>query len=129
MESHRFILAMVFIIGFIALIFIALLGEILKLYTGVKDLAAIFGGWITAVLAFYFLQQTADRAQQQTKEVTIQAEEARETAKQSERKRVELISKSEPNLLEIAKVVEEQQTLIKDLISDLERIQGEKKAT
>jgi len=79
-ENHRFWLAILFIGGFLVIMFTALLGTFFQVFTGIKDLAAIFSGWITAVLAFYFLQSNTEKAQEQTSTAILYAEEARKAA-------------------------------------------------
>lgn len=62
-EKHRFFLAMTLIVGLMVLIGIAIMvGE-----PDAITLSGTFSGWIAAVTGFYFLQQSAERAQQQTR--------------------------------------------------------------
>jgi hypothetical protein len=119
-ESHRFWLATLFILGFLAIMFTALFG----LYTGVKDLAAIFSGWITAIMGFYFLQQNTERAQQQTMIVTKGASDAIRTSERATEKTAKLASVNEENILELQGTIRDQEKLISELISTLEKAAG-----
>lgn len=69
-----------------------------KNYDNAGDLAAIFSGWITSVVGFYFLQQNTEKAQQQT---TIAAKDAAEA-----RKAVSDSAKTSVNLVEVNKFTE-----------------------
>ena len=116
-ESHRFWLAVLFIGGFLVIMVTALFGEFFNVYSGLKDLATVFGGWITAVIGFYFLQQNTERAQQQAGEITRQASDAaRKTAK--------LTSVSESSVQELTQTILKQKKLINNLLSDLEKAWG-----
>jgi hypothetical protein len=123
-ESHRFWLATLFILGFLAIMFTALLAEFFGLYTGVKDLAAIFSGWITAIMGFYFLQQNTERAQQQTMIVTKGASDAIRTSERATEKTAKLASVNEENILELQGTIRDQEKLISELISTLEKAAG-----
>lgn len=72
-EGHRYWLAVVLILGFLALIGVAMVGG----YDAPTELASIFSGWIVAIIGFYFLDQAADRSQQQA---TIISDKAGEKA-------------------------------------------------
>lgn len=119
-ETHRFRLAILFIGGFLVIMFVALLGEFLNVFTGLEDLAAIFSGWITAVMGFYFLQQNTEKAQQQTLQVTRDASEARKTSERAVEKTAELTSVNEENILELQETIRKQANFIKELIATLE---------
>jgi hypothetical protein len=120
-ESHRFHLAMLFIGGFLAIMIIALVGEFFAMYSGLKDLAATFSGWITAVIGFYFLQQNTERAQEQAKDAIKEVSDAgRKTAK--------LTSVNESNVQELRETMVKQEKLIKDLLSDLKKAWGMSKS-
>lgn len=121
-ESHRFSLAILFIGGFLIIMFAALLGEFAGKYTGLKDLAAIFSGWITAVMGFYFLQQNTEKAQQQTTEATKEAADARRTSERAAEKTAKLTSVSESNVMGLKETIEEQKEFINELILKLEEI-------
>lgn len=121
-ESHRFLLAMLFIGGFLIIMFAALLGEFSGMYTGLEDLAAIFSGWITAVMGFYFLQQNTEKAQQQTIEVTKEASDARRASERAAEKTAKLTSVNESNVMELRETIEEQKEFINDLLLKLEEI-------
>lgn len=86
-ENHRYHIAFLLISGLIVLLLIPVL---YKNYDSAGDLAAIFSGWITSVVGFYFLQQNTEKAQQQT---TIAAKDAAEA-----RKEVASVSKTQVNL-------------------------------
>ena len=79
-EKHRFWLAILFIGGFLIIMVVALLGTFAQVFTGIEDLAAIFSGWITAVMGFYFLQSNTEKAQEQTTQAISQADAARKAA-------------------------------------------------
>jgi len=85
--------------------FAALVGEFLGLYVGLKDLAGVFSGWITAVIRFYFLQQNTERAQRQTGDVISR-----------------LVSVSLTNITELKGHMDKQQEFINELISKLEEM-------
>lgn len=135
-ENHRFRLAILFIGGFLIIMFAALVGEFLGVYDSLKDLAAIFSGWITAVMGFYFLQQNTEKAQQQTIEITKDASEARKTSELAVKKTAKLTSVSRLNILDIKETIgkqeenmkkqratiEKQNIFINELISKLEEL-------
>jgi len=144
-EKHRFQLAMLFIGGFLFIITLALAGEILGIYSGVGDLAATFGGWITAVIGFYFLQQNTERAQQQAKDATKNAASSRKDAvdamkesKHMTKIKAELTSVGKSSLLRLRETMKElegiigkqretmgkQNDFINELLLELEEMSG-----
>jgi hypothetical protein len=54
---------MVFIVSFMFIMGIAVLGTVFWGYTGIANLVGFFSGWVAAVIGFYFLQQNAAGAQ------------------------------------------------------------------
>jgi len=94
-ENHRYHIAALLIGG---LIFIISIPVCYKNYENAGDLAAIFSGWITSVVGFYFLQQNTEKAQQQT---TIAAKDAAEA-----RKAVAGAAKTSVNLVGVNKFTE-----------------------
>jgi len=106
------------------IILIALLGEIFLEYKGVHDLAAIFGGWITAVLGFYFLQQKVEQAQRREGEALDDAAKAKIDAINSKGKQLRTITSAGGIIVELQKQISEQSILIGDLIRKLEEIEG-----
>jgi hypothetical protein len=56
-DKHGFQIAMLLIGGFLALVAIPVVRN--NDLTGSKDLAAIFSGWIVAIVGFYFIQDQA----------------------------------------------------------------------
>ena len=55
-------------------------------YTQTTQLAAIFSGWITTIVAFYFYGQSSAQAQTQLKAATQTAANSEQRAIQAERK-------------------------------------------
>jgi H+/gluconate symporter-like permease len=55
-------------------------------YTQTTQLAAIFSGWITTIVAFYFYGQSSAQAQTQIKAATQTAANSEQRAIQAERK-------------------------------------------
>ena len=55
-------------------------------FTQTTQLAAIFSGWITTIVAFYFYNQSSAQAQTQLKAVTQTAVNSEQRAIQAERK-------------------------------------------
>ena len=91
-ENHRFLIALSLLSGMILII---LLPVYYQKYDNAQDLAAIFSGWMTSVVGFYFLQQNTDKAQQQTKFASEEAAKARIEATDAAKKTVGLVSDSE----------------------------------
>jgi predicted tellurium resistance membrane protein TerC len=83
MEAKRFGVAFTIILGMIIILIITVLQ---REHQQTLQLAAIFSGWVTSIIAFYFLDQTTTQAQEQTK-LHIQAEEEK---KEVERKIVSI---------------------------------------
>jgi hypothetical protein len=120
---------MTFVLGFLSVIFLALLGEIFFEYSGVKDLAAIFSGWITAVLGFYFLQQKVETAEQREHTAVQEAREAKVGKTIQRSKLLGTVAASTENLIGLMKELEEYRTLTEELISELkERKEAGKKS-
>jgi hypothetical protein len=118
-EEHRFYLAILFIGGFLVIMGLALLGQFFWGYTGIKDLAAIFSGWIVAIIGFYFAQQNTAQAHQQAMVVTKDAAE----------KKAKYASKSDLSITELEEKIEKQKEFINQLLStldDLSKKEGER---
>ena len=128
-ESHRYSLARLFVAGFFLLIFAALLGEIFLDYSGVYNLAAIFGGWVTAVLGFYFLQQKVEHSQRRERNATTLAENAKAEAARSKGKRLKMVTSGAETLLELKKSLNEHQKFIEELINELRNRKGVERNT
>jgi glycopeptide antibiotics resistance protein len=95
-EDKQFIIAIVFIAGFFLLMAISLA----QYYAArgvnldaVKTIGAIFGGWVGAIIGFYFGQKPAEQERQRTKDLTdkiiTQSREMWEKVKESLPKREE----------------------------------------
>lgn len=108
-EGHRFYIALVILIGMILIIAIPVLYE---QYDSAKDLAAIFSGWMTSVVGFYFLQQNTEKAQQQTKIATEEASQARREATDAARKTASLVGTTELTIAEYKKRFEEAKSAV-----------------
>lgn len=123
-ENHRYHVAVLLIGG---LLLIILFPVLFKNYDSAADLAAIFSGWITSVVGFYFLQQNTDKAQQQT---TIAVKDAAEAMKE-----VASASKTQVNLLGVNEftkskwrkraemyrgLYEEAETMINEMLQELD---------
>ena len=59
-DDSRFWIALAIILGMLVVLIIAVAQA---QYTSAQQLAAIFSGWITSIIAFYFLSQTNTQAQ------------------------------------------------------------------
>lgn len=68
-NDSRFWVATVLIVGMLIILIISVLQS---QYTQTTQLAAIFSGWITSIIAFYFYTQTSTQLQNQ---IRIQAEQ------------------------------------------------------
>ena len=58
-EKHAFVIAVILIIGFLLLLVPPVLRNEIN---QAKDLAAIFSGWIVAIVGFYFLRNQTEQA-------------------------------------------------------------------
>lgn len=121
-ENHRFRIAITFVVGFLLIFLVALIGEILGVYQGVANLAAIFSGWLTAVIGFYFLGQSAAQARQQTREATREAVKAREDKSSMEEEKLGIIHKGKPQIEELRDIIDEYKSLIEELITKMEQL-------
>jgi hypothetical protein len=83
-EYHRYILAMLFIGSFMAIMGLAVIGTIFWAYTGIANLVGFFSGWIAAIIGFYFLQQNAAGAQAAAKVAIDSAAEEHALAHKAE---------------------------------------------
>ena len=81
--GSRFFIALSLIVGMLIIIVISVLQV---QYTQTTQLAAIFSGWITSIIAFYFYGQSTAQAQNQIKTVTQSAANSEQRATQAERK-------------------------------------------
>jgi len=81
--GSRFFIALALIVG---LLIILIISVVQAQYTQTTQLAAIFSGWITSVVAFYFYGQANAQAQSQIKTVTQTAANSENRANQAERK-------------------------------------------
>ena len=88
-ENHRYRIAFLLILGLLIIVVIPVIN---KNYDNAADLAAIFSGWITSVVGFYFLQQNTEKAQQQTTIAAKDAAEARKEVAGAAKKQVNLAS-------------------------------------
>lgn len=70
-NDARFWVATVLIVGMLIILTIAVLQN---QYTQTTQLAAIFSGWITSIIAFYFYTQTSTQLQDQIKASANQEE-------------------------------------------------------
>ena len=123
-ETHRYRLAIVFVGGFLAILMVALVGEILGIYKGIENLAAIFSGWVTAVIGFYFLGQSAAHAQQRTRDATEEAVKARQAKSDIENAKRRITFEGKLNVEELRHIIEDYQRLVEELIKKLEDTKG-----
>jgi hypothetical protein len=79
--GSRFYIALALIVGIIPVISVAQ-----AQYTQTTQLAAIFSGWITTIVAFYFYGQSSAQAQTQIKAATQTAANSEQRAIQAEHK-------------------------------------------
>ena len=123
-ENHRYRIALLLLVGLITLLLIPVL---YKNYDSAFDLAAIFSGWITSIVGFYFLQQNTEKAQQQTVVATKNAAEARKEAMSAAKTQVNLLGANEFTLLLKNKKIKIYEGLYKEaltIINDLMEMQG-----
>lgn len=133
----RFIVAFTLILGFLFLIGIAMVGE----YADPTILSGVFSGWIAAIIGFYFIEQGADRAQQQViqsseKSISVQKEKQKniqatgiiqideikntiQTEYENKIKNLKEISLTEINKLE--KLLSEKDAFIEELLDMLNK--------
>ena len=102
-ENHRYHIAFLLIGGLIIILVIPVL---YKNYESAGDLAAIFSGWITSVVGFYFLQQNTEKAQQQTTIAAKDAAEARKAVADSAKTSVNLVGVNKFTEFELKKRAE-----------------------
>ena len=120
-ENHRFWFAVLLISGMLIIISIPIFqGK----YDDGKNLAAVFSGWITAVVGFYFLQQNTEKAQQQAQQAIKDGESARRDSISASDKLAKISSLSTSKIHELETDTE---SLSKSLETLLERIKKEKK--
>ena len=81
--GSRFFIALALIVG---LLIILIISVVQGQYTQTTQLAAIFSGWITSIIAFYFYGQSNAQAQSQIKTTTLAAANSDHRANQAERK-------------------------------------------
>jgi uncharacterized protein HemX len=122
-ENHRFRIAIVFIVGSIAILMVALVGEILGSYQGVANLAGILSGWLTAVIGFYFLGQSEAQARQRSREATMEAAKAKEEKSSAEEEKMRIIHKGKPNIEELQDIIQGYKALIEELIAKLDEME------
>ena len=103
-ENHRYRIAFLLILGLLIIVVIPVIN---KNYDNAADLAAIFSGWITSVVGFYFLQQNTEKAQQQTTIAAKDAAEARKEVADSAKTSVNLVGVNEVTSFEWKKKFEE----------------------
>jgi len=130
-EKHRYHIALLLLGGLIAILLIPVF---YKNYDNATDLAAIFSGWITSVVGFYFLQQNTEKAQQQTTIAAKDAAEARKDVVSAAKTATALVDVNEVTSFEWKKkfeeanqsraiyedLYEEAQTMIKELFQELD---------
>ncbi len=118
-EDHRFWLAAGIIAGFIVLLMIAMVGK----YADPLTLSGIFSAWIVAIIAFYFIQQNADRAQQQATIISGKSQEKAGNmadAIDEETERIKQIA--EARIKEIESQMLRYKKLAESATSDLEKL-------
>lgn len=81
--GSRFWIALALIVGMLIILVISVAES---QFTQTTQLAAIFSGWITSIVAFYFYGQSNAQAQTQIKTATITAANSEQRANQAERK-------------------------------------------
>jgi H+/gluconate symporter-like permease len=81
--GSRFFIALSLIVGMLIILVISVAQA---QFTQTTQLAAIFSGWITSIVAFYFYGQSTAQAQTQIKTVTQSAANSEQRATQAERK-------------------------------------------
>ena len=82
-NGSRFYIALALIVGMLIILVISVAQA---QYTQTTQLAAIFSGWITTIVAFYFYGQSNAQAQTQLKEATQTAANSEQRANQAEHK-------------------------------------------
>lgn len=121
-ELYRFCLATILISGFLILICIAMIGG----YADPNILAGIFSGWIAAVIGFYFIQQGAERAQEQaaqaTRTTTRLQEEAQSTRAIGMSEVDELRDVARKEIERLTKQIEERDGFIGQLLEIIEKM-------
>lgn len=118
-EKHRFQLAVVIIFGFVVLLGIAMIGK----YADPLTLSGIFSAWIVAIVAFYFIQQNADRAQQQAVIISAKSQEKASSMADTIEEETERIRKvAETKIKEIEGQMMTYKKLAESATSDLERL-------
>ncbi len=81
--GSRFYIALALIVGMLIILVISVAQA---QYTQTTQLAAIFSGWITTIVAFYFYGQSSAQAQNQLKAATQTAANSEQRAIQAEGK-------------------------------------------
>jgi hypothetical protein len=85
LNDARFWIALSIIFGMMIILIITVAqGQ----YTQAEQLAAIFSGWVTSIIAFYFLDKTMTQAQNQVKDSTklqVQAQDKADEATTSQK--------------------------------------------
>ncbi len=118
-EDHRFWLAAGIIGGFIAVLIIAMAGG----YADPLTLSGIFSAWIVAIIAFYFIQQNADRAQQQAVIASAKSDEkARSMAEEIEEETEKIMSFAAAKIKEIEGQMLTYKKLAESATADLEAL-------
>jgi hypothetical protein len=97
-ESHRYILAMSFVLSFMAIMFLAVLGTIFWGYTGISTLVGFFSAWVATIIGFYFLQQNTAGAQNQAKVATESAATQTARANQEADKKAQIAKEAISNI-------------------------------
>ena len=82
-DGSRFLIALALIVGMLIILVISV---IQAQYTQTEQLAAIFSGWITTIVAFYFYGQSNAQAQTQIKTATQSAVNSQQRATKAESK-------------------------------------------
>ncbi len=128
-ERHRFLLAMLFIGGFLIIMGVALVGSFTASFTGLENLATVFSGWITAVIGFYFLQSNTEKAQEQATVAITQADNARKAAQSASKCIPLLAAANEANIEDLKAALQtyegkmkEKDALIQALLERLESV-------
>ncbi len=119
-ESHRFYLAVLIVVAMVSLISIP---TFFRDYDSSKELAAIFSGWITAIVGFYFLQQNTERVYEELKKVSQEAREAREKTLETMKKLSNVVSIFESSIGAYRRLFQDINKINKELM-ELEKLEG-----
>lgn len=119
-ENHRFYLAVLIVSSLVIVIFIP---TFFRDYSSSKELAAIFSGWITAIVGFYFLQQNTERAQEELKNMIAEAKRAKEETTNALKKTNELSLALESTISQYKRLFHEVVDRTNKKLSELEKME------